>query len=36
MDFLVKVHGYAVEDVRRTLGKQESMVDVMNSLQAGR
>lgn len=36
MDFLVKVCGYAVEDARRTLVKQEGMVDAVNSLQAGR
>lgn len=36
MDFLVKVCGYAIEDARRTLVKQEGMVDAVNSLQAGR
>lgn len=36
MDFLVKDRGYAVEDARRTLGKQEGMVDAVNSLQARR
>lgn len=31
----MNVCGYAVEDAQRTLGKEEGMVDAVESLQAG-